>query len=346
MVVRSLLAALVRCHLATPRPAWRTIITPAQYNDSVRLLLCVCLLVVAGCTSAAESPTPSVPDLRPYATVTRPAKTPLPAGIVVTPETPVATATAFEYSIQAGDTLSQIAEKFHISLDQLVAQNPDLSPNAMPIGKVLKIPSSPAIVAGRATPTAAPLPVTQVGCHRIANGGLWCFALVHNDSQWVVENVTAQFSMVGPDGVPIDSKAIALPLDILPPDQSLPLSVYFPPGIALEATPRVQIQTAMPLLTLEPRYLAATIPDALADVSWSGLTAKLTGEVALPEGSANASTVWVVGVAYDQMGNVIGVRRWEGGPGLSAGSRVPFSFLISAVAGRIDRVDFLVEARP
>jgi len=328
------------------RPAWRTIITPVRYNDLVRLLLCLSLLITVGCTSAAASATPSFPELRPYLTATLPVATPLPGGVAITPEPPVASPTPFEYSIKAGDTLSQIAEKFHISLDELIAENPDLAPNAMPIGKLLKIPSSPAVAEAKATPTAAPLPVTQVGCHRMASGGLWCFALVHNDSQEVIENVTGQVTLVDADNRPIQVQAAALPLDILVPDQSLPLSVYFAPGVGDEPIPQVQVLTAMRLASMAPRYLPATIQDSLAEVSWSGLTAELTGAVSLPVDSVNASTVWVVAVAYDQAGNVIGWRRWESGTGLSAGGRLPFSFMVSAVTARIERVEFAVEARP
>jgi hypothetical protein len=84
----------------------------------------------------------------------------------------------------------------------------------------------------------------------------------------------------------------------------------------------------------------------LAQVSWSGLTAELSGEVALPANSADAHSVWVAAVAYDQGGNVVGVRRWESTTGLKAGASIPFSFMISAVAGRIERVEYAVEARP
>jgi len=51
-------------------------------------------------------------------------------------------------------------------------------------------------------------------------------------------------------------------------------------------------------------------------------------------------------VAYDESGNVIGVRRWESTAGLPAGGGLPFAFMVSSVAGKIARVEFAVEARP
>jgi hypothetical protein len=102
----------------------------------------------------------------------------------------------------------------------------------------------------------------------------------------------------------------------------------------------------MRLLPNDARYLPASVRETLARVSWSGLAAQLKGEVFLPAGSAAAKSVWVAAVAYDQDGNVVGLRRWESEAVLSPGASLPFSFMISAVSGRIERVEYAVEARP
>jgi hypothetical protein len=49
----------------------------------------------------------------------------------------------------------------------------------------------------------------------------------------------------------------------------------------------------------------------------------------------------VVGVAYDDAGRVVGARRWE-----TENGEILFEFNISSLAGRIERVEFVVEARP
>ena len=46
------------------------------------------------------------------------------------------------YSVQSGDTLSQIAETYGIGLSQLMAANPGINPRRLQIGKRLTIPSS------------------------------------------------------------------------------------------------------------------------------------------------------------------------------------------------------------
>jgi len=322
------------------------ILTSVHYNDSVRLLVSVCVLVVVACTPAAVAPTPAAHDLRPYLTATPSMTAPPPIGLVVTAPAPLPSATPFLYTVKAGDTLNQIADNYHVSPEAVLGENPDLDPNLMAVGRVLRIPGNPAGPAGGAAYTPETLAVEQIACHPTADGGLWCFVLVHNDSVHLTENVTAQVTLIGADGQLIASKSTVLPLDILRPQQSLPLAVFFPSGAPGEVLPQVQILTAMRLLPNDARYLPASVRETLARVSWSGLTAELNGEVFLPAGSAAAKSVWVAAVAYDQDGNVVGLRRWESEAGLSPGAGMPFSFMISAVSGRIERVEYAVEARP
>jgi len=269
-----------------------------------------------------------------------------PEGLVVTFETPLPSPTPFIYTVKSGDTLSQIAEQFHISLDALMAANPDVNPSGMSIGQVLKIPSSPQNPTGEGTPTPVPFPVQRVACHPTADGGLWCFVLVRNDFSNFMENVTAQITLVDAEGATIASQAALPLLNILPPQQSMPLTVFFTPEVPPSATPRVQILTAIRLLPGDERYLPAAIQNSLVQVEWDGLSARVNGQVLLPASSKPARLVWVAAVAYDAAGAVVGVRRWESSSGLAAGGSLPFSFVLSSVGGRISRVEFAVEARP
>jgi LysM repeat protein len=312
----------------------------------VRAFLYLGLLGMVACTPATAASTPKPIELLPYSTRTPPATPSPPEAVVVTPSPGQPTATPFAYAIAAGDTLSQIAEKFHISLDALVSQNPNVDPGALTVGQTLTIPGHAEGVPVNATPTPEPLDVKQVQCRRVVDGGLWCFVLVTNQFSDLVENVSAEVRLVGPDGERLSSRMAVLPLDVLPPGQSLPLAAFFPPGIPEDATPQVQFLTAIRLLPDQELYLPAQIQEGLAQVAWSGLTAKLTGRVFLPTGGPPASSVWVAAVAYDQEGSVLGVRRWESGSGIEPGQSLQFSFTISAVAGRIDRVEYAVEAIP
>lgn len=288
--------------------------------------------------------------LTPFATSTR--KLPLPAGTAQTPkglvagETPPPGPTPFTYTVQRGDTISSIALKFGVSMDDLQAANPEISPNAMSIGQMLSIPSNPDNPSGEPTPTPAPFTVRQIECYPTADKGMWCFVLAHNDFSDLMENVSAQVTLVDANNAILVSQTALLPLNILPPNTSLPLAVFFAPEIPLDASPQVQILTAIQLLSNDERYLPATINNTLVQVNADGRSARVSGQVLLPGQVNTASQVWVAGTAYDEAGRVVGVRRWESGVGLSPGGNLPFEFMVYSIGGRIAQVEFAVEARP
>jgi hypothetical protein len=124
------------------------------------------------------------------------------------------------------------------------------------------------------------------------------------------------------------------------------LTVFFPPAIPPDAKPQVQVLTAIRLLPGDARYLPASISSTLIEVNADGRSARLNGQVLLPRDSPAASQVWVTGTAYDETGRVVGVRRWESNAGLSPGGNLPFAFTVYSLGGRIEQVEFAVEARP
>ncbi len=312
----------------------------------MRRLVLICILIMAACVPQGTGATTAPKELRPYQTITPSASPATPPGLVVTLETPMPSPTPFVYKVKSGDTLSQIAEKFNVSLDALLEVNPQIDPNGMSVGATLKIPSSPQNTTGEATPTPVPFPVEQIACHPTVDRSLWCFVLVHNDTPDLMENITAQVTLLDAKGQSLASQMALLPLDILPPNESLPLSVFFAPEVPSDAKPQVQILTAMRLLPGDERYLPATVQNSLVQVDWSGLSAQVNGQVHLPTDSKPASEVWVAAVVYDGAGDVVGLRRWELPSGMQPGTSLPFSFLVSSIAGQIERVDFSVEARP
>jgi hypothetical protein len=186
----------------------------------------------------------------------------------------------------------------------------------------------------------------QLECYPTADQGMWCFVLVHNDFPELMENVSAQVTLVDKNTLILASQTALLPLNILPPNTSLPLTVFFSPEIPANAEPQVQVLTAIRLLPNDERYLPATTVNTLVQVNAHGRSAQVNGQVLLPADAKAASQVWVVGVAYDDEGRVVGVRRWESSTGLSPGMNLAFEFMISSLAGRIERVEFAVEARP
>ena len=330
-----------------------TLAEPVTVSCYYNLLMRYAPLIILLLTACAPQLSPSVPspvDLTPFLTST-PSQI-LAGGTLQTPEgmvtaeQPSPSPTPFTYTVQRGDTISSIALKFGVSMDALQAANPEISPNAMSVGQVLKVPGNPENPSGEPTPTPVPFTIHQIECYPTQDKGMWCFVLAQNDFSDFMENVSAQVTLVDGSGTAIASQTALSPLNILPPNTSLPLSVFFPPEIPLDAKPKVQVLTAIRLLPNDERYLPATIHNTSVQVDEDGRSAQISGEVLLPAQAKAARQVWVAGTAYDEAGYVVGVRRWESSAELSSGGNLPFEFLLSSAGGMIARVEFAVEARP
>ncbi len=85
------------------------------------------------------------------------------AGVSAEPSvapTPVPSPTPFTYKVKAGDTLSGIAAKYKVSVDDILAANPDLKdPNQLQVGQVLVIPlPASSVIPDAGTPEVTPAP--------------------------------------------------------------------------------------------------------------------------------------------------------------------------------------------
>ena len=301
------------------------------------------MILLTSCGRTA--PNSSAPAaLTPYLTLT-PSPTASPELGLVTTEAILPSPTPFTYTIQAGDTMSELAQKFGVPLDALIAANPQVSPNAMPIGAALRIPTDQNNPTGESTPTPVPFVISQIQCYPTLDNGMWCFALARNDSSDALENLSARISLHSADGGLLAAQDAIPPLNVIPPHTSLPLTVFFPPPVPADARPRAQILSATILAPGDARYLNASLANPLTEIASDGRTARVSGQVSLPAESVPAKTVWVAAVAYDAAGRVVGFRRWEGS-GLQPGGSLPFDLTVASLGSRVTRVEVFVEARP
>ncbi|MBK8419263.1 LysM peptidoglycan-binding domain-containing protein [Candidatus Villigracilis saccharophilus] len=306
----------------------------------MRNLILICAFFISACTpQTIQSRPPAAPVS--YITST-PSLTSTPNVIIIN-DTPLPTSTPHIYTVKSGDTISKLAEQFNISQDELRAANPDVSPNSMVIGSTLLIPDNSAVPAGAFTPTPVPAPVTQTVCHPSADGGLWCLALIQNNTDELIENVSAQITLLDENNTSLASQTAFAPLDIIPPRSSLPVYIYFDSKIPAKYSIQVQVLSANQLPLNNPRYLPAAIQKSIAQIN--GRTAQLSGQILLPAESSAATQVRVVAVAYDKYGIVVGMKRWEGGA-IQPGGSISFSFFVSSLGAEIDAVEFFVETRP
>ncbi|MFN3492444.1 MAG: hypothetical protein ACK40V_09520, partial [Anaerolineales bacterium] len=190
------------------------------------------------------------------------------------------------------------------------------------------------------TPTPLPVPITQTACYPDSSSGLHCFALIQNETPNILENVSVKFNLLDESNNVIASETAFIILDIIPANSSLPVYAYFS-NINRAVNPQAQLLSA--LQNNSNNYLPAMIQNSIAEIN--GKYAQLSGKIYLPAESQPASQIWVAAVAYNQDGNVVGVRRWEGG-GIQPGGSINFQFSVSSVGHDIEAVEFFIQAKP
>lgn len=321
-------------------------------------LLAACLaLLLAACAAPAPAPPPSPTStpagaLIPYQSPTSGERTtPTPPG-TSTP-LPTSTPTPLTYKVKKGDDLGGIAFNFGVSVAALKTANPTVNPHFLSIGTLLEIPpggsppgSTATASAQQATPTSAPLATGAVNCYPGGDGGLWCFLLVHNDQSVGMENLMARITLLDTASQEQTDLDVSAPLDLLPPGKALPLAAYFPPPAPAAYVASGQLTLAMQQPPDDKRYLPVSVEAVQTLIDSDGRSARVTGQVSLPAGSAAARETWAVLVAYDGAGNVVGLRKWESSTSLGAGSSQPLDCTVYSLGGAIARVDVLAEAHP
>lgn len=315
----------------------------------------VAILLLSACISEAPqvTATPGVfleGTLRPYPTNTATA-TPLPTDYVSPTPSPTVTPTATQvfYDVQAGDDMFGIGYRFGVHPNAIMTANPDVNPRAMGLGTTLLIPITPApettpTIEVAFTPTPIP-PYQALGepdCHEDAVGGLWCFVLVENDEDGALENVTALMHLEGGDET--REEIAVMPLNLLPEGQSLPLVVYFDPPLPETFTISATIDFILPVMPGDQRYLPVSITEEIVTLSRNGKTARVTGELTLPDGQPISRYLWVNATALDEQGHVVAVRRWESFRQISGGETIQFSIMLYSLGDAIEQVDMLAEA--
>jgi murein DD-endopeptidase MepM/ murein hydrolase activator NlpD len=312
------------------------------------------LLFTVGCTVGSGSSLPVLPlNLNLYLTATHAVT---PSSPVLPTDIPVPTPTPSTYTIAGGDTLSSIAERFGIRLDDLLAANPGIVPEALSVGQILKVPAASSETTGAPETIPVPAEVAPVQCYPAgADAGVYCLAPVHNPFPDALENIRLQITLLDSGGQSLASQTAFLPLNILSPGSTLPAYAYFPsrPTLAAGYHATARLVTSLRLASGDARYLPVVVRNMLVTVDWNGRSAQVQGQIFLPLESQpagavpqkSAGTVWLAAVAYDTDGQVVGFRRWEWQGNLQPGNLQSFVFFIYSFGSVIEKVDIAVEAR-
>jgi LysM repeat protein len=290
---------------------------------------------------------------------------------------PTVTPTPFLYQVKKGDTLLGIALHYGLSLEALQAANPKVNPNFLSVGTELVIPIAQASKIPTATPSPTPLPLSidSPRCFLQGTTGAWCVAQVSNDQSYAVDDLQVWFSLADAGGTVLTRTQVTPLLDWIPAGDTLPFLAFFPidrlplaePGFVL----RSAISDANPVPAEGGRYLPLRARVNGVQISPDGLQALVMGKIDYPQPAASepgsavqsnatasstppptlstdqskANVIWVLAVAYDAQGKVIGARRWEADKSLKPTGAMNFTATVYSLGPPIDHVDVILEAR-
>jgi len=262
---------------------------------------------------------------------------------------PSPTPTPRTHTVAQGEDLGGIAYLYGTTVDTLLGANPDVDPYLMSVGTVLIIPNAAQdeALAESAAATPVPVEVAVPQCWPAQDGGLWCFSMVRNPLETVVESVSILMNMAAAEGSDAVSVRTAPLLNVIPAGGALPAGAYFAPPVPQQPAVSAQLVAALPAVTADERYLPVQLVDQKVEISADGSTAVVTGSLQIDQEEAGDALVWVAMTARNASGQVVGWRRWEARVSLGGGETVELVAEIYAVGGnKIASVETLAEARP
>jgi LysM repeat protein len=305
------------------------------------------IVIVAGCSPTQATPTPSPSaTLFPFA----------PASITPTNEqvqpiytaipSPGPTPTPFVHIVQKDDTLLGIAILYGVSLEEIMAANPEINPRILSIDQEILVPSLEGDVPGGLIPTATPIPLqlAPVLCYPTLSEQSWCISSVYNVGEFWLEGVSAIITIFNPDGEQINAELAHAPLNLLPPGFTMPLGVMFSQSVDLAVA---TTNSSFLAQTIEGRYVLMVVDWEINADQSSDLGTIVSGSVQVsPDNEFGTDEVGMLVTAFDQNGNVVGFRKWDRTESVAIGESFEFEIEVFSLGPPIARVEVLVEAFP
>lgn len=279
------------------------------------------MIWLAGCTlttgSSASSAQPTVNlTIPPRMTLTvfdpvqpEPTQTWRPAARTAVRPTAPPSPTPQTYTVQADDTLLDIAIQFDVAFESLVTANPEIDPELLQIGQRLRIPSPPA----DSTDTIATLPAPSSTlptptCYPATPSGIICLGYVPNNNGQPLEQVAVEVQLFGEGDLPFATGQAAIEQALIPPGALAPYRATFP-DVALDRVQGVSVLMVAGTVALSGDHFATLTleNERLLNVERGYVyTADVvnTGEVA-------AMSPRVVVTLMDENEQVYGYRVWQ-----------------------------------
>lgn len=299
------------------------------------------VLLTTGCNiqpgSRADSTLTIAPPLNPYQSTTKTPAPLTPTSAFSTVEPNLPTPTPFKHAIEPGETLYGIAIKYNVSFDRLVSANPGLDPRLLTVGTEVIIP----LTDEESPPTPTPYPIIseKPACYPTTDGNLYCYALVENDQNISLENISLAFNIFNEDQELVRSQIGFSPLNTLFPGQKIPIGALIPDTAADQDLITTTLLTAYPSNLQNPLVL---ISDHSLEYFQENTNAHVMGTYEILVEDVEGRQVWVVGVGYHQ-GKPVAVRKWISTIDIEQGSPYPFDFYLYSLGPEIDSVQLFSE---
>lgn len=310
-------------------------------------LLALILLLSAcrGYVMVKETPLPS-PTITPTAAVRLITITPR-ATSTAAPATPqptataTATATPVIHVVEKGDTLLEIADRYDMSVQAIIAVNQIENPQSLRIGQALIIPQGPAEDwQGQATPTPTPLPlrVMHEAFYRTPVGSLWCMGQVYNDRDVPLEQVQISVSLHNANGDLLDRGQTFIATHITPAQGAAPFAVLLSnPPTGGWASYQIVVLSAEPVHQWGRRHAGLVITQIDGQMQNELYQGKGTVQ---NQGDVAAEEISIIITALGANNAVVGIRQIDLPLPLETGASrsFEFGFVPAAPALRVQAV--------
>ncbi len=314
------------------------------------LLFSLSLYACSPAPSQTATPQPSKIPLTPYLTPTLDTQSNADstANSPAAPQKqqPTPTATPFVYLIQSGDTLLAIAQRYNITLDELLAANPAIDPNFLIVGDEVIIPTGEGSLAAFPLPTPIAVTLEEPNCYPTSDDKLWCLVLVENTHQQSLENISAQITLFDSVGEQVDQKLAIAPLNVVSAGEAIPLAVLFPGPVPKNFSTQAELITALPLDSDSDRYLDINIQIDKTEIA--ATFGEVEGSVTVRENEEDRPAIqtWLLALALDAEGFLVGIRKWESNSQTLPGDSITFHITVFSLGPPIAEIRVLGEARP
>ena len=331
------------------------------------LLLAVTLVSISGCLVEIEYPptktvvSTNTPTLQRSHTPL-PSLTPTESPTLAPTNTQTPTPAPVIWTVGKGDELMAIAFYYGITLDELLAANPSVTPNWMSVGTVLQIPVTPTpLPTATATPTptntaqilqtqtatpSGPLELQgEPSCYQNPLGELNCLVLIKNKGEETLENPSVSFKIASPESDYESELVVFAPLNLLQPGSSLPVLASFPAPVPEAYVIQAEIVYWLPTKPDDDRYADTEVTFSKISVSEDQMIAYVDGKISVDSAYREIASLWLLAVAFDQDGNPVGFRRWEAALPIDNVEAIAFNTIVYSLGPGIDRVELMAEAR-